>query len=189
MSIDGVLAERVDVRGALHDAYAAAKQETDPEILRLVEIRVAQLLGNEPLLSEVDPATLLLVSSWPSADLSAPARACLAFTEEFVVDVASLRPETAAAVGEHLGDAGRMTFAQALLAVEQRQRLLLMWHRLGLADPDADPAALPAATTRGDALGPALGRFAAVVVTLPLIDPETTEIVRLRCASYHDCHT
>ncbi len=34
-----------------------------------------------------------------------------------------------------------------------------------------------------------LRAFAAAVVRMGDIDPATTELVRLRCASYHDCHT
>jgi hypothetical protein len=34
-----------------------------------------------------------------------------------------------------------------------------------------------------------LGLFSAAVVRLDMVDPETTELVRLRCANYHDCHT
>ncbi len=35
----------------------------------------------------------------------------------------------------------------------------------------------------------ALMRFAAAAVRNDRVDPITTELVRLRCASYHDCHT
>lgn len=31
--------------------------------------------------------------------------------------------------------------------------------------------------------------IAAATVRLPNIDPITTEIVRVRCADHHDCHT
>lgn len=34
-----------------------------------------------------------------------------------------------------------------------------------------------------------LRAFAAAVVRLGEVDPVMTELVRLRCASYHDCHT
>lgn len=42
----------------------------------------------------------------------------------------------------------------------------------------------------GDAqLGAALGEWQASVVCLDSVDPVTTELVRLRCAKHHDCHT
>lgn len=54
----------------------------------------------------------------------------------------------------------------------------------------ADRSPRVAAGTRGDdALRRALGEFQAVVVRLDALDPATTEIVRLRCADHHDCHT
>lgn len=46
------------------------------------------------------------------------------------------------------------------------------------------------AATRGDpALRAALMEYAAAAVRNDAVDPVTTELVRLRCATYHDCHT
>jgi hypothetical protein len=47
-----------------------------------------------------------------------------------------------------------------------------------------------AAGTKADAelIGP-LMQFAAAAVRNDRVDPVTTELVRLTCASYHDCHT
>lgn len=43
---------------------------------------------------------------------------------------------------------------------------------------------------RGDRrLREALMRYAAAAVRNDAVDPVTTELVRLRCATYHDCHT
>jgi hypothetical protein len=43
---------------------------------------------------------------------------------------------------------------------------------------------------RGDReLRRALGEWQAAVVRLDAVDPVTTELVRLRCARHHDCHT
>jgi hypothetical protein len=35
----------------------------------------------------------------------------------------------------------------------------------------------------------ALASWQAAVVRLDAVDPVTTELVRLRCARHHDCHT
>ncbi len=35
----------------------------------------------------------------------------------------------------------------------------------------------------------ALMKFSAAVVLLDTVDPVTTELVRLRCAGYHNCRT
>ena len=50
--------------------------------------------------------------------------------------------------------------------------------------PRIDPRA------RGDRrLRAALGDYAAAAVRGDAVDPITTEVVRLRCAEHHDCHT
>jgi hypothetical protein len=47
-----------------------------------------------------------------------------------------------------------------------------------------------AAGTKGDRrLAGALKEFAAAAVRNDRVDPITTELVRLTCARYHDCHT
>lgn len=44
--------------------------------------------------------------------------------------------------------------------------------------------------TRGNReLTGALMQYAAAAVRNDAVDPVTTELVRLRCATYHDCHT
>lgn len=45
------------------------------------------------------------------------------------------------------------------------------------------------ATGGNVALRRALAEFAAAAVRNDAVDPVTTELVRLRCAAYHDCHT
>ena len=53
-----------------------------------------------------------------------------------------------------------------------------------------DRQARVAAGVRGDeALRQALGVWQATVVRQSVLDPVTTEMVRLRCADHHDCHT
>ena len=52
---------------------------------------------------------------------------------------------------------------------------------------------LPAATANAKpvapALGAALGAYQDAVVRLSVLDPVTTELVRLRCARQHQCYT
>jgi hypothetical protein len=48
---------------------------------------------------------------------------------------------------------------------------------------------IPDGIKTAPALAVALDRWQAAVVRLSRLDPVTTEVVRLRCARYHDCHT
>jgi len=48
---------------------------------------------------------------------------------------------------------------------------------------------LPAGVGADKPLRTALGAWQAAVVRIDGVDPVTTEIVRLRCARHHDCHT
>ena len=50
-------------------------------------------------------------------------------------------------------------------------------------------ARVPAATKGDGALRAALGAWQAAVVRIDGVDPVTTEVVRIRCATHHDCHT
>lgn len=137
--LQSVMAGVPDVSSALTDAHRVAWETTDPVILELCRHRVATLLGTtidddfgapEGAADEL----LSILPSWPTSPrFSAAQRACLAFTEEFVIDVASLSDATADAVIAELGEAGFMDFVNALLIVEQRLRMRLAWQRLGIA--------------------------------------------------------
>ena len=48
---------------------------------------------------------------------------------------------------------------------------------------------VPAGTSAPRGLNAPLGQWQAAVVRMTSIDPVTTELVRLRCARYHDCGT
>lgn len=127
----------VDVRTDMGAAHDAAWQATDARLLELCRVRIASLLGcaaeaaARTSTAGVDPEVLDAVAAWPTdARFDARDRACLAFAEHFVVDVASLSDDTAAALREHLGDQGLQDFVSALLVVEQRIRLRLVWDRL-----------------------------------------------------------
>lgn len=135
--IDRVLRDHPDVAAELHAVHDAAWAAADPELLELCRLRVAMLLGNQP---ELDARTSGAVSDgrkiehlaqWPTAGcFTERDRACLAFTEAFVIDVASLDDATAQRAAAALGPEHFNDFVHALLVVEQRQRLRLAWGRL-----------------------------------------------------------
>ncbi len=76
-------------------------------------MRIATLLGlrgggERPHGRQRRAAELLdAIGAWPTDPrFEAADRACLAFTEHYVIDVASVDDDTVAAVREHLGDEG-----------------------------------------------------------------------------------
>jgi alkylhydroperoxidase family enzyme len=128
---------RGDVLADMTAAHTAAWAAAPPRQLELCRVRIASMLGCEAEATArtdgtgLDPDQLASIADWPSDARFGPAdRACLAFTEHYVIDVASLDDATVAAVREHLGDAGLQDFVSALLVVEQRIRLRLAWDRL-----------------------------------------------------------
>ncbi|MGI9624411.1 MAG: hypothetical protein ACR2PK_16380 [Acidimicrobiales bacterium] len=135
--IELVLADRPDVFEHLSSAHAAAAEVVDPRLLGLCTARVAMLLGLDPEASPaLDADTLDALSTWPdNPEFSETERACLAFTEQFVVDVANIPDELAEPVVEAVGPDGFANFVTALLVNEQRIRLRLIWDRVLDGDP------------------------------------------------------
>lgn len=84
------------------------------------------LLGHAPTLDAMSAADRAALGAWPTSDhYSARERAALAFTEQYIIDVASLTDEQAHELRSHLGDDGLATFVNALLVIEQRMTLEL----------------------------------------------------------------
>jgi alkylhydroperoxidase family enzyme len=139
--IDRVLgsgsAGHADMRDEMNRGWEAAWSATSPRLLELCRVRIATMLGcdSEAVArtpdADVEDGMLKAIANWPGDPrFTAVDRACLALTEHFVIDVASLDDTTVAAVRDHLGDEGTQNFVTALLMVEQRIRLRLAWDRL-----------------------------------------------------------
>lgn len=113
------LAAHPDVLEQLNLARDAAWSVADNRVLGLCEQRIREILG-------VADSTQL--ANWfADASLSKAEKACLAFTEEYMIDVANLSDESATAVRAELGDQAMVDFVSSLLVVEQRQRIALTW--------------------------------------------------------------
>ena len=108
----------------LDAAYDAARRLDHRDLLDLCERRIATLLGRVG-----DAEAWRDDGSWSAAE-----RAALAFTEQYLVDVASMPDRLVADLRVHLGDAGLVDFVNALLVVEQRITLELVLSRL-VPDP------------------------------------------------------
>ncbi len=118
-----------DVLGALHGELWQAPR---PEILELCRLRIASLQGDDGEAARpaprapVDPQKAAAIASWPDSPLfSERERACLAFTEQFVGDVAGVTQRDVDALLAHFTPGEVQAFVSALLALEQHQRLAL----------------------------------------------------------------
>jgi alkylhydroperoxidase family enzyme len=120
---------------ALVGTVAAAWEDTDPVLLELARLRIAKLLGNSvaleprgvrPTEAELSEATRSEVAAWPTSPRFTPReRACLALTEQFVIDADSVTEAQVAAVTEHLGGPGCYAFVEAISVLETFQRACL----------------------------------------------------------------
>ncbi len=115
-----------DALVALDDAYTAAWNATDEELLAVCRDRVAMLLGHTHTLDAMSVDDQKSLSAWSTSEAFTPCeRAALDFTEQYVVDVASMSNNQAIALREHLGHEGLVSFVNALLVIEQRMTLEL----------------------------------------------------------------
>jgi alkylhydroperoxidase family enzyme len=140
-SWDGLTALSPDAAGALSGVVAAAWDSTDPALLELARLRIAKLLGHTADLGRRTPRAMDAglsdekvrdVASWPTSPLfTARERACLAFTEQFVIDANGVTDEMVAEVTAHLGAAGCYAFAEAVSVLETYARACLV---LGIDD-------------------------------------------------------
>ena len=134
------LREVPDVADALDASWSGAWSAVDPCLLELCRLQVAAILQcreesairtEAAIARGFDEAKARALTEWFRSPIySSAERACLAFTDQFVIDVATLDDATAATVRKHLGDQGFVDFVSALLIVEQRQRLRLAWETL-----------------------------------------------------------
>ena len=120
-----------DALVALDAAHDATWRAADAELLELCRRRIAMLLRHQPTLDAMTADESEQLAAWPTdAELTDLQRGALAFTEQYVIDVAAVTDSQAAAVRDHLGDAGFATFVNALLVVEQRMSLESIFERV-----------------------------------------------------------
>jgi alkylhydroperoxidase family enzyme len=203
-----------DAASAFTDLRAEVWLSSSPGRLVLADARIAQLLRDEP--GEGDAPTaptewsarLAEVSRWPSSPRFGEGdRACLGFSEQFVVDVAGVDDPLRADLNAALGPAGVLDFVVALFVLDHGRRVTMVLDRLfpdgaggfrvaggadtvGGAAGGADPVSR--SPSRGDgsegmALLGTFDRLSRSVALLDAVDPVTTELVRLRSAREHNC--
>jgi hypothetical protein len=167
--LDHLAALAPESAAALSDALDAARAAVDPRLLALVERRVEAQLG---------------LTGDDGAD---PADPVVALVDQFVFYVADVGEDLRAPVRERLGADGLGTLLEALYVIDQTARLRLAHARLFGAEPPPSrpqPDAGPPCS-----LADALSELHASAMRLDGLDPLTTELVRRRAASWHDCKT
>ncbi len=167
------LAHAPDAFACFDRAEALAAGTVDPEVLDPVRVAVAGALGH--------PTELDRTPVGDHRDRVDPRIApCVAFAEQFVVDVSGVTDDQRAALGGAMG-ADTFAFVQSLYVVDVFQRGRIAFERIfGTA---YGPAPAP---TSGD-LWATLEEFMRVVALLTALDPVSTELVRLRGARVHQC--
>jgi alkylhydroperoxidase family enzyme len=162
---------------------SSARAAVDGELYALARARIATLLGvAAPGGNGAANARIAALPSWPDSPLFGEReRACLAFAEQFVLDVSGVTDEQRGALAAALG-ADAAAFAQALYAIDFELRLRAAFTALLGADPlPVEPAAAP------EKLWPALEAMMPLIARLAALDPMTTELIRLRGARAHQC--
>lgn len=120
---------------------------------------------------------------------TAASTAVAAYADQFNLDVASLTVDQRAAAAAVLGD-DLFGFVQAVWALDMADRLDHAWRQLlPNAGPEPQPESTGAAgpVPGADALWAAIEGFLTEVARLQVLDPVTTEVVRIRGARAHDC--
>lgn len=128
-----VLAGQPEILAALTAVHEAAWAAVDADLLDLCRVRMAMLLGADDgaRCHGLDDALVAdLPNWWVSPHFSSAQRACLAFTEQYVIDVASIDDGLVTDLSDAVGHEAVTNFVSALLVVEQRLRLSLVWGRL-----------------------------------------------------------
>jgi alkylhydroperoxidase family enzyme len=168
-------------------------------LLTLVDLRIGQLLGDAtgPWTGngEQDPLghdRWSHLSEWATSPLfSAVDRACLGFTEQFVIDVAGVTDALRADVAERLGPGSLLDFVVALFALDYGRRVRMTLDRLFPDWSDRSEGEGGARTERlqsdGGQLLDQLDGLSRSVARLDGLDAITTELVRLRGARQHNC--
>jgi hypothetical protein len=196
-----VAAVAPDAHAALARAWAAARDALDAELFETLRRRVDLQLG---------------AATGPEEEAHGElAAAALALADQFVLYVPAVGEEHLAPLRARLGDDALRTLVEALYVLDQAARLRLAHARLfepGELPPAPPPrdrsvsrvqtwsdqasqagqissGQPPAAADRGTRLRTALSDLHAEAMRLDRLDPLTTELVRLRCADYHDCAT
>lgn len=131
-----------------------------------------------------------LSTYYESHEYSALEKRCLAFAEQFVIDVTRLTKADLTDLALYFSTKELHDFVVALYVTECTQRLEVMGPVLlgGSADGSAMVPLMNVHPNEAPgSIEPALDRYQEAVVRGTALDPVTAEMVRLRCARTHNC--
>ncbi|MCW2831079.1 MAG: hypothetical protein JWP31_1771 [Aeromicrobium sp.] len=163
-------AEAPQVHSALRAACRAVAVAIDPGLLDATVRRVRIALGAD--------------EESGGAEQSALAAAAAELTDQFIVYVPGVTESMLAPLRSELGEDGLEAFVQALYVIDQTTRLRLIHAQLFESDRPAPPAVSDEPTRP---VAEALATLHAATMRLSSLDVLTSEIVRLRAGSYHQC--
>jgi hypothetical protein len=197
----------------LRELHAAAWGMTDHALLQLCRLRMAQSLGRRRWPGISDSTAQELETWWTSARFTETERAALSYVDHFLLDCNAITPELNGTLQRCLGSLRALY--QLVAAVNTVEGLLRACIVLDV-DPQVSPGARarvehrPPAGPAGDDAEPpptdelglrevyrsvvddrfwrARAVYGASVVRLAGIDPLATECLRLRNATYQQCH-
>ena len=181
---------------ALGGAGRAVWRAAPPRLLELARRRMAALLQNPAELDrrppgavEIEAETAAALAAWPTSPLfTETERVALAFTEQFVIDVAGVTDADRASLAGQLGPEEMGAFVTGLYFLDYGQRATLALERLfGPLDTEAFDRAVESSDGADLDVGAQFDRLIKVIALMDALDPVTTELVRLRGARTHNC--
>ena len=190
------LAPEVGAELALLRRDVAAVSPAEP--LALVDLRIAQLLGDEPVpwtgtttVPSGEAHRRRTLSQWPTSSLfSDEERAVLGFAEQFVIDVAGVDDQLRTELRSAVGPSSMLDVVVALFVLDYGRRVTMVLDRLFPGDPSFGSGSVPdgpPGSITGMGLLAGFDQLSRTVALLDDIDPVTTELVRLRGARQHNC--
>jgi hypothetical protein len=202
---DAVLGLRPDFYAHLREILGVSWQISDPALLDLCRLRLAQLDGARAELAALDSRRLAEVERWPdSGAFGARERSALTFTEQYHVDHHVLGDELEE-LGGHLGERGLANFVWALHMNDAYLRALSLLDiepdppdapprpereaptQGGRAEQVPDAEAEPGADLRDPAFLDVYFRLARAAVRRSVVDELTSESIRLNNANFQSC--
>lgn len=160
-----------------------AQQTIDPDLLKLLEVRIDTLIGSGSLSHHIFADS--------AGDLTASQLIAASFAEQFIIDVSGITDADRDSLAAHFPGEAMREFITALYVLECTYRLSIVARMLLGDDPDHSDVIAYEPHSDVSAQPPnirsSLKDYQDAVVRGTDLDPVTTELVRLRCARTHNC--